>query len=386
MKYICKDCTHNFNPASQFETACPACGSENTAPAGGNNAGSFNKFWGLISKKPNRYILIGIVMLVLLLLKFCGGGDVGKETYYNLSAIKKPDHIQFVIEAIDKDKNGNPVGEKRKLTGKQVEAFGVYILVNSKPVKIDGNGGLKLVDGDKFYGYCNLQPDALQFMIDPKRQYNCGLRSVTWLQTTVSKDNCCPIPVPLAAGGVQFKPMGTNIIITTNLDTIPNHAPIYYSITGKEGPYVEGKNIWDICSLNQIDGIWVTTGTDDTTAASGAFPYVVDKSACPCSAAEAQALKNSVQNAGNSFGTNMADYTLGQKFEFSFIVRVDSDGNGSPDKQITSDPQNCRFIIDGNNFSYMQFQSYTLGLTAPVRRYSCSVNAINCRIVSVTFQ
>jgi hypothetical protein len=387
MKYTCKQCNHSFQPPSQFETGCPACGSEDTMPLKAEGGDFFLRIREFISKKPNRYILIGLLILIILLMKLCNGKETADKTYYKLTAIDKTDCIQFVIESVDKDENGNDVGETKKITGKNVEQFGIYIIIDGRPVKLDGNGGLKLVDGDKFYGFCTIDPNPLQFMIDPKRERkNCTNRSVSWLQKSVSNKHCCRKPVPLVAGGVIFKQIGTNIVITTNLDTIPDHATIYYSITGKEGPYEESKNTWDACSLTQIEGIWVTTGADDTTSASGAFPYVVDKSACPCTPAEAQALKNSIQNAGNAIGANMTDYNLLSRFDNSFIVKVDSDGNGSLDKQIASNPANARFIINGKNLSYMEFQSEIFGLTAPVKRYTCTVSAVNCKISTVTFQ
>ena len=373
MNYKCNNCLEQFKPNSQFDTNCTRCGSDDVAISESKwNGGKIAEFF---TKKPNRYFFIGLVILMLL-LKLCSPGPGSENVEYSLEMSQHDDFVQFSIRQIIKDDDGNKISEKPKITGKAVEDFlgGIF--------RIDDSGKtirLNLIDGDKYYA-CSIPEHAFTFMLDPKRVYKISKRTGNWMPTKI---NCPSEPQENTPLKVSVNQSGGRIVITTNLDNIPNHSPYFYSITGKNGEYLEGKSVWDICDLSEIE-VWVAN-EDDTAQASGPVPMVVDKSACPMNPLQLRKLVESIQNAGNNLGTNIIDANLLSNFENSFSVMVDSDGDGTADKRIGAAPMNIKYIIDNQPLSYMGFQSYTFSLSPPIKKYRCSVVLVNSKISKVVF-
>lgn len=374
MNYKCNNCLEQFKPNSQFDTNCTRCGSDDVAISESKwNGGKIAEFF---TKKPNRYFFIGLVILMLL-LKLCSPGPGSENVEYSLEMSQHDDFVQFSIRQIIKDDDGNKISEKPKITGKAVEDFlgGIF--------RIDDSGKtirLNLIDGDKYYA-CSIPEHAFTFMLDPKRVYKISKRSVKWLPTKIN----CPLEPQEkpTLTSVTVKQTGGRIEIATNLDNMPNHEPYFYSITGKNGEYSEGKSVWDICDLSEIE-VWVTDEVD-TVLAAGPVPYVVDKSACPMNPLQLRKLVESIQNSGNNLGANMTDANLLSNFENSFSVMVDSDGDGTADKRIGATPMNISFVIDDQLLTYMGFQGFTLGLNPPIKKYRCSVVLVNSKISKVVF-
>ncbi len=371
MKYTCNNCKHQFTPTSPFETNCPNCQSEDTIISDKNKSGIGNLLIDFITKKPNRYIGI-IILFLVICFKFCGNSkEESGTTYYDFKADRKDDHITFYIEVLHKDDKGNIIGDKSKLTGNQIEKFGIYVIQNGKPVKLKN-----LVDGDKFFP-CYLSPDGFQFVLDPKREMASSTikfktKSISWVPTKLNLSKCVSIPVELTH--ISFHSSGTNIVIKTNVDSFSNQDPIYFSITGPKGPFIKNKKVWSICEFTEID-ICGYQEDKDTVYADGAHPFVVDRSKCPCSAEESAQLEASITNAGNALGRDLMNTQLLQNFENSF-------------GRIGSGIQSVKFSIPGrNNITYMQFISFIMGIeegAAP--RFTCNVIMTDCNVKLVIFK
>lgn len=380
MNYKCNSCSRPFKPATQFDTNCVHCGSDDVSMD--DSSWNFEKITQFVTKSPNKYFLLGI-SLVILLLKMCSTGMGGAEdVVYELKKTEYPDYVQFSIMQFIQDGEGNRVGQKDPIKGKAVQDFlgGIFLIDDSgKNIK------LNLVDGDKYFA-CRIPENGFSFILDPKRTYKdkIKVRMVKWSPTKVHTP-CPPNQEPPTLTLINAKQVGSQIIIETNLDRVVNHVPLFYSISGKNGDFVEGKSNWEICDLFEIE-VYVTAEGMDTVPAAGPFPIVIDKSACPMTAQQLAKLVNSIQVAGNTLGSNVCDANLLSNFENSFSVMVDSDGNGTEDKRIGASPMNIEFQIDSEKFTYQGFQSYTLSLVPPCKRYRCSVQSTNGRILKVIFQ
>jgi hypothetical protein len=378
MNYKCNSCSRPFKPATQFDTNCVNCGSDDVSMV--DSSWNFEKITQFVTKSPNKYIFVG-VFLIILLLKMCGPGPIDPENVeYKLVMSEHPDYVQFSILQSIKDEEGNTIGQKDPITGKKVQDFagGIFLLDGGKNLKIN------LVDGDKFYA-CEIPEHGYTFSFDPKRNFGDKIRkrTYTWFPSKIHTP-CPPNQIPPQLKSIIVKQVGGFVVIETNLDKLADHEPLFYSISGKNGDFVEGKSKWEICDLSEIE-VWVTDETD-TLIAAGSSPIVIDKSACPMTSQQLSMLVNSIQTAGNTFGSNICDANLLSNFENSFSVMVDSDGDGSLDKRIGASPMNIEFQIDSEKFSYQGFQSYTLSLVPPCRRYRCSVQSLNGRILKVIFQ
>jgi hypothetical protein len=196
-------------------------------------------------------------------------------------------------------------------------------------------------------------------------------RMIKWIPTRVSKTNCIALPTALTE--VKIKSEGVNIRIETNLDTIPKKKAIYYSITGLKGPFVENKNVWNICNVSEVNVYAFQEGGDTITAEFQ--PFVVDRSNCPCSSEENDQLRNSIISAGNALGKDVLNTQLLQNFENSF-GRVGTGLLG------------VKFDVPGrSNISYMQFQSYIMSFeedNAP--KLTCSLFISDCKVKKVVFK
>jgi hypothetical protein len=378
MNYKCNSCSRPFKPATQFDTNCVHCGSDDVSMD--DSSWNFEKITRFFTKSPNKYFFVG-VFLVILLLKMCSTGGGAENVVYELKKTEYSDYVQFSIMQFIVDGEGNRVGQKDPIKGKAVQDFlgGIFRIDDSgKNIK------LNLVDGDKYFA-CQIPDHRFTFIIDPKGTYRTKFKvyMVTWLPTKAHTP-CPPNQETPTLTIITAKQIGSQIIIETNLDGIANHVPLYYSISGKNGDFVEGKSKWEICDLSEIE-VWVTDETD-TVLAAGSSPIVIDKSACPMTSQQLSMLVNSIQTAGNNFGSNICDANLLSNFENSFSVMVDSDGDGSLDKRIGASPMNIEFQVDSEKFTYQGFQSYTLSLVPPCKRYRCSVQSLNGRILKVIFQ
>jgi hypothetical protein len=378
MNYKCNSCTKQFKPVNQFDTNCVHCGSDDVSMD--ESTWNFEKVIRFVTKSPNKYILLGIV-LVIILLRMCSPNLTNSENIeYKLVGTKYPDYVQFSILQLVKDGEGNTVGQKDPIKGKNVQDFlgGIFRIDDSgKNIK------LNLVGGDKYYA-CVIPQNQWTFIIDPKGSYKnkISTHTVTWMP---SKVNCPSEPQEAPTlTHVTAKQVGSKLLIGTNLDGIKNHAPLFYSISGKDGDFIESKTTWEICDMSEVD-VWVTDEVD-TVLAAGASPIVIDKSVCPMTAQQLAKLVTSIQVAGNTLGSNMTDPNLLSNFENAFSVMIDSDGNGTEDKRLGASPMNIEFQIDSQKFHYLGFQSYTFSLIPPVRRYRCSVVLTNGRISKVIFQ
>jgi hypothetical protein len=378
MNYKCNSCSKPFKPLNQFDTNCVHCGSDDVSMV--ESTWNFEKITRFVTKSPNKYFLLGIV-LVILLLKMCSSSGESDNVVYELKKTEYPDYVQFSIMQFIQDGEGKRVGQKDPIKGKDVQDFlgGIFLIDDSgKNIK------LNLVDGDKYFA-CRIPENGFSFIIDPKNNYKDKIkeRIVRWVPTKVHT----PCPPDQEAPTLKFvtaKQVGSQIIIETNLDGVMNHKPLFYSISGQNGDFFEGKSKWEICDLSEIE-VYVTDEID-TVLAAGSSPIVIDKSACPMTSQQVAKLVKSVQDAGNIWGANLTDANLLSRFENSFSIMVDSDGNGTEDKKISTSYMNIEYQIDGQKFTYQGFQSYTLGLIPPVKRYVCSVMLTNGRISKVVFQ
>jgi hypothetical protein len=379
MNYKCNSCSRTFKPATQFETNCVHCGSDDVSMD--DSSWNFEKITRFFTKSPNKYFFVG-VFLVILLLKMCSPNIKDSENVeYKLVKTEHPDYVQFSILQYIKDEEGKTIGQKDPITGKNVQDFagGIFLVDDSgKILKIN------LVDGDKFFA-CEIPEHGYTFSFDVKRNYGDKIRNrtITWFPSKIHTP-CPPNQIPPSLRYIVAKQVGGYVVIETNLDNIADHGPLFYSISGKNGDFVEGKSKWEICDLSEIE-VWVTDETD-TVLAAGSSPIVIDKSACPMTTQQLSMLVNSIQTAGNTFGSNICDANLLSNFENSFSVMVDSDGDGSLDKRIGASPMNIEFQIDSEKFTYQGFQSYTLSLVPPCKRYRCSVQSLNGRILKIIFQ
>jgi hypothetical protein len=354
------------------------CGSDDVSMV--DSSWNFEKITQFLTKSPNKYIFVG-VFLIILLLKMCGPGPIDPENVeYKLVMTEHPDYVQFSILQSIKDEEGNPIGQKDPITGKSVQDFagGIFLLDGGKNLKIN------LVDGDKFYA-CEIPEHGYTFSFDPKRNFGDKIRkrTYTWFPSKIHTP-CPPNQIPTQLKSIIVKQVGGFVVIETNLDKLADHDPLFYSISGKNGDFVEGKSKWEICDLSEIE-VWVTDETD-TLIAAGPSPIVIDKSACPMTSQQLSMLVKSIQTAGNILGSNICDVNLLSNFEISFSVMVDSDGDGSLDKRISVSPLNLEYQVDSEKFTYQGFQSYTLSLVPPCKRYTCSVQSLNGRILKVIFQ
>jgi hypothetical protein len=296
IKYKCKNCQHSFT-GNDYTINCPNCGKPDIISTETGDDGLLA--WVFKFYKENKilsYSITAIIIIIILLLKFCGDETTNPKDKFIIEPIAKLGFVELNIYKYDSSTH-----KKTPLNN-----FSKY----EKSFRFRDKDGNAIIfqENNKYYP-CD--SDVVIRWSNPKNKPLKNPWDTTYTATISflngKPSTNAPCPPDLRINEPKFG-SGCTMIVSTSLDN-DKHYKVMVSVTGRSGPYLN-KSAWQADTINQIN-VWayfVGKGFDSSIIRP--VPYLYNYSAwnnpnCKhCTPSDIAALKTSIVSAANNYGSD----------------------------------------------------------------------------------